>query len=61
VTLCTKNKEKYFGDVIGGEINLSELGRTVSEEWLKTAIIRSFIMLEEWIIMPNHIHGILVC
>ncbi len=60
VTVCTKNKEKFFGDVVDGEMNLSEVGRVVSEEWLKTAIIRSNIMLDEWVIMPNHLHGILV-
>ena len=60
VTVCTKNKENFFGDVIDGEMYLSEIGRIVSEEWMKTAIIRSNIMLDEWIVMPNHIHGILV-
>ncbi len=60
VTVCTKNKENFFGDVIDGEMNLSKAGRIVSEEWLKTAIIRSNIMLDEWVIMPNHLHGILV-
>ncbi len=60
VTVCTKNRENFFGDVIGGEMYVSEVGRMVSEEWIKTAIIRSNIILDEWILMPNHIHGILV-
>jgi REP element-mobilizing transposase RayT len=60
VTVCTKNKENFFGDVIAGEMYLSEVGRIVSEEWMKTAIIRSNILLDEWVVMPNHIHGILV-
>ncbi len=60
VTVCTKNKKCFFGDVIDGEMNLSEVGRIVSEEWLKTTIIRSNIMLDEWVVMPNHLHGILV-
>ncbi|TET35520.1 MAG: transposase [Anaerolineales bacterium] len=60
VTVCTKNKENIFGDVIAGEMYLSEVGRIVSEEWMKTAIIRSNILLDEWVVMPNHIHGILV-
>lgn len=60
MTVCTKNKENFFGDVIAGEMYLSEVGRIVSEEWMKTAIIRSNILLDEWVVMPNHIHGILV-
>ena len=60
VTVCTKNKENFFCDVICGEMCLSEAGRIVSEEWSKNEIIRSNIALDDWIIMPNHIHGILV-
>ncbi|MGB2895169.1 MAG: transposase [Anaerolineales bacterium] len=60
VTVCTRNKETFFGDVVCGEMCLSEAGRIVSDEWMKTEIIRSNIRLDEWIIMPNHIHGILV-
>jgi hypothetical protein len=60
VTVCTKNREIFFGDIVDGEMYLSEAGKIVSEEWVKTAIIRSNIMLDEWVIMPNHLHGILV-
>ena len=60
VTVCTKHREKFFGDVNCGEMCLSDAGRIVSDEWMKTEIIRSNIRLDEWIIMPNHIHGILV-
>ena len=60
VTVSAKNKENFFGDVSDGEMYLSEVGRIVSEEWLKTASIRSNILLDEWVIMPNHMHGILV-
>ena len=60
VTVCTKNKENFFGDVIDGRMCLSEAGRIVAEEWMKTEIIRTNIRLDEWIIMPNHLHGILV-
>ncbi len=60
VTVCTKNKENFFGDVVCGEMCLSKAGKIVSEEWRKTEIIRSNVALDEWVIMPNHIHGILV-
>ena len=60
MTLCKTNKEKYSGVFIGGEMDLSEFGAIFPEEWLQTAIIRSNITIDEWTIMPDHIHGILV-
>ncbi len=42
------------------KIILSDIGRIVNEEWLKTSIIRPNVSLDEFIIMPNHIHAILI-
>ena len=36
------------------------MGEIVKDEWLKSAIVRNNIRLDEWIIMPNHIHGIII-
>lgn len=58
VTICTKNRECIFGDVVNGQMRLSEIGEIVTEEWQKTEQIRENVKLDEWIIMPNHIHGI---
>jgi putative transposase len=60
VTLCIQNRECLFGDIVNGEMRLNEAGRIVAEEWLKTAEIRDEIELDEWVVMPNHFHGILV-
>ena len=60
VTVCTKHRENFLGNVCCGEMCVSDAGRIVSEEWMKTEIIRSNIRLDEWVVMPNHIHGILV-
>ena len=60
VTICTKNNEEFLGEIVYEEICLSDAGRIVSEEWMKTELIRSNIRLDEWIIMPNHMHGIIV-
>jgi REP element-mobilizing transposase RayT len=69
VTLCTKNKENYFGQIIKPEINkehfemrLSEIGKIVESEWLKTPDIRHDMNLElgEYQVMPNHFHAILI-
>ena len=39
---------------------LNELGRITQDEWKKTGIIRKNVMVDEFVIMPNHLHGILV-
>ena len=39
---------------------LSEIGEIVSEEWVKSEKIRKHIFIDEWVVMPNHIHGIIV-
>lgn len=39
---------------------LSDVGKIIEEEWKKTPEIRKCVILDEWKIMPNHIHGILI-
>lgn len=41
-------------------MRLNDAGRIVAEEWLKTPVIRAEIELDEWVVMPNHFHGIAV-
>jgi putative transposase len=59
VTICTYNKECLFGDMVGEEMRLNKLGKIVQEEWLRTTEIRTDVELDEFIIMPNHVHGII--
>lgn len=60
VTVCTQNRECLFGDIVDGEMRMNTAGRMVADEWIKTAEIRDEIKLDEWVVMPNHFHGILV-
>jgi REP element-mobilizing transposase RayT len=60
ITICTYNHECTLGEIINGEMWLNEIGKIVEEEWLRTAIIRPDIQLDLYVIMPNHIHGIIV-
>ncbi|NCC26025.1 MAG: transposase [Deltaproteobacteria bacterium] len=60
VTICTQNRECLFGEIENGEMRLNDAGRMVADEWLKTAEIRDEIELDEWVVMPNHFHGIVV-
>jgi len=41
-------------------MRLSDIGKIVHEEWVKTKSIRKNVELDEFIIMPNHIHGIII-
>jgi len=60
VTICTQNRECVLGDIINGELQLTDFGDVVSKWWME--IVNHFPQtdLDEWIIMPNHIHGIIV-
>jgi REP element-mobilizing transposase RayT len=58
VTICTYQKQCWFGDVKQGEIQLNQIGQIVVQEWLKSSEIRQEIELDEWVLMPNHLHGI---
>ncbi|WP_070962237.1 transposase [Desulfococcus multivorans] len=60
VTICTQNRECLFGDIVAGQMRLNGAGRIVADEWIKTAEIRDEIELDEWVVMPNHFHGIIV-
>jgi putative transposase len=60
VTFCTKNRIDYFGEVIEGKVILNDYGKIVQESFFKTQKIRSEITFDECIIMPNHIHGIII-
>ena len=60
ITVCTKYKEHYFGEIIDGEIQLNELGKIVNDELLKTETMREKVILDSFIVMPNHVHVIIV-
>ena len=60
ITLCSYERARLFGEVINGCMILSELGRIVTEEWLRTPVIRSNVELGEFILMPDHFHGIIL-
>jgi REP element-mobilizing transposase RayT len=60
VTICTRNRQCLFGEIVDGKARMNDAGRIVAEEWLKTVKIRNEIELDEWVVMPNHFHGILV-
>ena len=58
VTICTQNKIHYFGSVINRRMILSPVGNIAQSELLKTPEIRDNVVIDQWVIMPNHIHVI---
>ena len=62
ITICTKDRKHYFGEIKNDEMILNQLGLIVNSEWEKTPIIRPDmnLELEEFITMPNHFHGIIM-
>jgi REP element-mobilizing transposase RayT len=59
VTICTQNRECLFGDVVGREMVLNEWGQIAYDELIKTVKLRENVEINEYIIMPNHIHCII--
>jgi putative transposase len=60
VTLCAHGKKCVFGEAIGGCVGLSVVGDVVRQCWQQIPDHFPHVELDEYVIMPNHIHGILV-
>ena len=58
VTICTKNKVHLFGQVVDENMQLNEWGVLVEKFWLEIPAHFSFVKLDEFVVMPNHVHGI---
>ena len=59
VTVVTHDRRCLFGEIAGGGVRLNHPGRVVAEtwEWLETRY--PFVTLDEYVVMPNHLHGLL--
>jgi REP element-mobilizing transposase RayT len=60
ITICTKNREPFFGEVKGDEMHLNPMGEIAKIYWLEIPIHFTNTTLDEFIVMPNHVHGIVV-
>ena len=60
VTICTYNRECTLGDIINGEMRLNEYGNIVKTVWHGLTHHYKYMELDEFVIMPNHIHGIII-
>jgi len=59
VTLCVFEKECIFGGIENGVMTLNKYGEIVQAAWKQTPMARHNVKLDEFIIMPNHLHGIM--
>jgi putative transposase len=60
VTICAKSRKCLFGEIIDGEVRLNEIGVIIRDQWIRSAEVRQEIQIEEFVIMPNHLHGIII-
>lgn len=60
ITIVTKNRFHFFGEIKKYEMQLSEIGKIVWEQWFESEKIRNNILLDQFVVMPNHIHAVVV-
>jgi len=60
VTICADNRNNYFGSIEDGVMQLSEFGKIAEFCWVEIPNHFKHAVLDEYIIMPNHIHAILI-
>jgi REP element-mobilizing transposase RayT len=60
VTICTQNRQCLFGEIVAGEMRLNDAGLIIADSWEWLSRQYGYLGLDEWIVMPNHIHGIIV-
>ncbi len=60
VTICTQDRKCYFGDVVDGKMNLSDIGIIADVLWHEIKNHTQNVELGQFVVMPNHIHGILI-
>jgi putative transposase len=60
VTICTKDRREYFGSVEEGRVNLSKYGEVVNKCWYELFQHYLGCSLDSFVIMQNHVHGIIV-
>ncbi|MCP4583982.1 MAG: transposase [candidate division Zixibacteria bacterium] len=60
VTINIKDKSNHFGDVIDGKMKLNGVGMIADHYWEQIPDHYTNVKLDEYVIMPNHIHGIII-
>ena len=59
ITICVKDREMVFGNVKNGRMELSDAGQVAHDYWLEIPKYKPQVILDEFVVMPNHMHGLL--
>ena len=60
VTICTEDRALLFGQIVDGEVRLNNYGEAVHDCWRQMPDHNHLVELDAFVVMPNHIHGIIV-
>ena len=60
ITICTKDREHFFGEIVDGEMVLSEIGIYADEQFKNVPSHYPYAEIPLWTIMPNHLHAIVI-
>ena len=60
ITICTQNREHFFGQIKNKEMRLSEIGKLAEQFWHEIPNHFQMVELGNFVVMPNHVHGILI-
>lgn len=60
ITICAENRDNLFGRIENNKLILNKFGNIVENEWIKTSEIRKNVEIDDFIVMPNHFHGIII-
>jgi len=60
VTICTRDRECWFGEIVGGKMQLSVIGEMARQCWQEIPNHFDNTDLDEFVLMPNHVHGIIL-
>ena len=60
ITICTQNREHFFGEIVETQFIASEIGTMAEKYWMEIPHHFPYIELGNFVIMPNHVHGILI-
>ncbi|MBU0655046.1 MAG: transposase [Gammaproteobacteria bacterium] len=60
MTICTRDRECLFGEIVNETMHMNEYGRIIAEEWAALTEVQDAIEIGEFVVMPNHFHGIII-
>ncbi|MEW5700830.1 MAG: transposase [Candidatus Zixiibacteriota bacterium] len=60
VTICTRDRACILGDVVDGTVHLNPLGCAARHEWMVIPTHHPQVVLDVFVVMPNHVHGIII-